>query len=802
MPRAHMALSALAAIIPLFGSSCCSPGAREKPGAGKASLVRTSQGQGLGDVIDVKRHGDELDLTLASAEATDHLHVVLLASDVVNVEYRPHGQAEAPSFIVDPDAHWPAGPHAVEVQTESDPIVLRTERLRVEIAAHPARVAVFDSEGQLLLRERAAEGIHPRGVRFDRAAGEPLYGMAGIALPADEGRQDPKVSMTDNLLRNRGARVQAGAQGNGGAPLAFTARYGVVVDSVDGEFDATESELSFSGASREATSFYVVAGGPKDTLGATATLSGHAPMLPKWALGFANSEWGTDQNEVTRIVDDYRARGIGLDAFILDFDFKAWGEDNFGEFRWNSTSNPGNVHPNKFPDGASGQFARALAAKGVALVGIMKPRIIVETVDHEPSQQAMEAGNLDCFYPGQEPYPEYFSGRLARDIDFAEGRCRSFYWTHAKPLFDTGIVAWWNDEADATGDFMFHSLQHANMQRALYEGQRSASDARVYSLNRNFYLGAQRYAYATWTGDIVVGDKDGPHAFATMREQRQRMLTLVNIGQARPTMDTGGFWGTPTPQAYARWMQFAALTPIMRVHGALNEQRQPWVYGPIAERAAADAIALRHRLVPYLYACERTLYETGIGMMRPLVYDYPTDPKAINDVAEWMLGDSLLARPVLEEDATSVDVYLPAGSRWVDYFRGTVHQGGQTLRYEVNAHNWRDIPLFIKEGAILPSTPGVLDVYPSSHETSFTVYEDDGATYAYEGDAFFRQTLSVHADGRKVTVEGKPATGSKAPGFTSYLLRVHDPLDLHTVREVRMAAATPASVHVDFTKRR
>ncbi|WP_394846855.1 DUF5110 domain-containing protein [Pendulispora brunnea] len=797
MARSHMALTALAAIMPWLGASCCS--ARDRApsnrGTGSSSLVRANQE--VGDVIDVARHGDALDLTLGSGQETDHLDVVVLAPDVVKVEYRPRGQAETPSFIVDPHGRWPAGPHILDADTQSDPITVRTGGLRVEIARHPARVAVFGPDGQLLVREQASGGIQPGGVRLDRAPGEALYGMAGIALPGDP--HDPKVTMEDNMVRNAGASVKAGAQGNGGAPIAFTTRYGLVVDSVDGEFDATESTLDFSGASREATAFYVVAGGPKDTMRATAILSGRAPMLPKWALGFANSEWGTTQDEVTEIVDTYRAKGIGLDAFVLDFDFKAWGEDDFGEFRWNSTSNPGNVHPNKFPDGASGKFAHDMAAKGVTLVGIMKPRILIENVDHEPTRQAIEAGSLDCFYPGQDPYEEYFSGRYARDIDFAGETCRSFYWTHAKPLFDTGIAGWWNDEADAIGAFVLNSLQHANMQRALYEGQRSVSDKRVFSLSRNYYLGAQRYAYATWTGDIDAGNNDGPKAFATMREQRQRMLTLVNVGQAWPTMDTGGFGGHPTPQAYARWMQFAALIPIMRVHGTFNEQRQPWVYGPIAERAATAAIALRHRLLPYLYAYERTLYETGVGVMRPLMYDYPSDPRATNDVAEWMLGDFLLARPVVEEDATSVDVYLPEGSRWIDYFRGTVHPGGQTLHYAVDAHSWLDIPLFIREGGILPSGRGVLDIYPSSHGTSFDVYDDDGLTYAYENGVYFRQTISVTTDGRKVTVRGDAAEGSMAPRFSSYRLRVRDPRDLHTVREVRLPAGTADTVQVDFT---
>src|SRR5208337_3559680 len=99
------------------------------------------------------------------------------------------------------------------------------------------------------------------------------------------------------------------------------------------------------------------------------------PMPPKWAVGFMNSQWGTDEKMVLGIVDEYRKKRIPLDGFIFDFDFKAWGEDNFGEFRWNSTNNAGNVGGNKYPNGQNGRFAKEMAAKGVHLVGIMKPRI-------------------------------------------------------------------------------------------------------------------------------------------------------------------------------------------------------------------------------------------------------------------------------------------------------------------------------------------------------------------------------------------------------------------------------------------
>ena len=147
------------------------------------------------------------------------------------------------------------------------------------------------------------------------------------------------------------------------------------------------------------------------------------------------------------------------------------------------------------------------------------------------------------------------------------------------------------------------------------------SDLRVWSINRNFYLGATRYGYAGWSGDIKTG-------FASMAFQRRRMMAALDTGEFHWSMDTGGFSGHPSPENYARWIEFAAFVPIMRVHGGLNEKRQPWVYGPTAEAAARAAINLRYQLLPYIYSYERRNTDGEVGLVRPLFWEFPSDDRA------------------------------------------------------------------------------------------------------------------------------------------------------------------------------
>ncbi len=628
-----------------------------------------------------------------------------------------------------------------------------------------------------------------------------IYGERGTEI--NYRPRDNRGNPGQGIQRNNGATVKAGGQGDGGAPLAYCTDWGVLADSVDGVFTLfpypgvegargwvaqPHQALTFSKGSRKDIEAYIILGPPKRTIQVVADLTGHAPMPPKWSLGFMNSQWKTDEATVTNIVDEYRLRKIPLDAFIFDFDFKAWGEDNYGEWRWNSTNGPGNVGPMKYPDGASGRFAAQMSAKGVKLAGIMKPRILIQNVDGSTMKAAAEATAHKWWMPGKKPYTDYFSHRLANDLDFSNPQCRLWYWQHAKGLFDAGIVAWWNDEADDG----FDSLGFFHMQESLYEGQRSASNTRVWSINRNFYLGAQRFGFGTWSGDIGTG-------FDTMANQRNRMLTMIDLGQPHWTMDTGGFGGHPDPENYARWMEFASVVPIMRVHSTYGERRQPWVYGPIAEAAAKKAIEWRYSMLPSLYSWEHEAHETGAGIVRPLFWEFPQDPACANLENEWMLGDQLLVAPVMHKGLHQDGVYLPPGL-WFEYGTDRPIIGGKNIDVPIDSTTWHDLPMYVRAGSILatqgPSqyvgdhtiTEITLEVWPSAgRHTKFTVYDDDGETYNYERGDYFQQTVESPPLSTGAWLAFNRPTGRYKTSIKTYRIRLHG---------VNALSATFAGKHV------
>jgi alpha-glucosidase len=684
-------------------------------------------------------------------DGRDAISIRLVAPNVVRVHIGQPGQPTAPPTLVLDPSMTATNPTGVRVVESPADITIMSDRIDVRWDKRAGELIVGDLKNHTLMRQNDFEALTHGRISLTHAPEDALYGIRGYYAtePSQAG-----------LIRDGIQVAKAGEQGYAGAPFVWsTAGYGVLVDARPARFDLKPGQISIDGLASGSIDYYLIAGGPREVFAALSKLSGPAPLFPKWAMGFTNSQWGIDQKELLDIVDTYRAKHIPIDNVTIDFDWKAWGEDNYGEFRWN---------PANFPDGPNGKLKAQLDGRGIRLTGIMKPRMHVDTV------QGRYATDHDLWFAGKPATADYFSHKLVRDIDFDKPAARAWFFNEAlKHSFDTGIVGWWNDEADDTGD----DAQFMNMQRSLYDGQRAHSPLRVWSINRNFYLGSQRYAYGMWSGDIDTG-------FDSMASQRERMLSAIDLGEWKWGMDGGGFKGHPSDENYARWIEFGAFTPIFRVHGSRNEKRQPWRYGATAEAAATAAIRLRYTLIPYIYSYERSTLDRGVGLVRPLAFDFPDDPNVRNTIDAWMFGDALLASPVVQQGQTSERIYLPAG-RWTDYFTGKVYSGGQTIDYPLDSAHWSDMPLFIREGAIIPSqgpmqyvdekplTTLDVDVFPGSRETRFDYYDDDGTTYDYEKNRFFAQSLSSQLKGDTVCFSVGERTGSFQPALRYYLVKIH-----------------------------
>lgn len=746
----------------------------------------------LGNVVGMQVSGTTLVLTVDSgSSSSDKLTLEVCDEDILRVNYQPDGVVSSKRTpMIDPDLKWDGA--AAVINTASDPITIKTDEMQVEINKKPCRMTVKKADGTILFWEPQSGGVFHDGIRFIRQDSTNLYGIHSFDCFDENG----------NLLRNNNTQAaRTGQQGNSGGPFFWsTAGYGLLVDS-DGGYPYTNSkdkkmdfyygETLVEGRryEKDNVEYFILLGEPKEIMKGYSKITGTSPMLPKWAQGFSNFEWGINEQELMKMIDTYRAKNIPLDSYAFDYDWKLYGQDNYGEFKWNTEN---------FPSAGSGALKNTMDAKGVKMIGITKPRIVTKISGSTTTAQGQDAANNGYFYPGHNEYVDYFFPVTVRSIDPYKSGERAWWWNHSIDAFTKGIAGWWNDETDKVSsngaEYWFGNYNTLHLNQSIYEGQReyTKNNTRVWQTSRTFYPGTQRFATSIWSGDIATQFYKGERVSwaAGLNEQKAALLSTVNNGQPKWGSDGGGFnqnsgsIENPSPELYIRWLQFESVVPVFRVHGNINHQRQPWYYGYTAEENVKAAIHLRYSLLPYFYTYEREAYENGLGLVRPLLFDYPKDDKVKDYSDAWMVGDWLLAAPVTERGQSCKWIYLPEGN-WIDYNRGTVYKGGQYIPYSLDTQSWSDLPLFVKEGAIIPSqdvqdyigqkkTEHIfVDIFPSSQKTEFQYYDDDGITYDYENGKYLSQTISSQNSSGQVEVAISAKSGSYTNGVEYYYLAVH-----------------------------
>ncbi|MDQ2799986.1 MAG: DUF5110 domain-containing protein [Armatimonadota bacterium] len=444
-------------------------------------------------------------------------------------------------------------------------------------------------------------------------------------------------------------------------------------------------------------------------LDAYTRLTGRAPIPPRWTFGFMISRWGySDAADVQDKWQQFRDRKIPVDAFIYDYDW---------------FTNDWDFNPKTFPPGSLAK----MKSLGLHFVGIRKPRITGPNLDYARKQGWV------------------LSSPLGTDLRFDLPVARYWWWSHHVPLVQAGVDGWWNDEAEQTTDEFFLMTQTE------WDGWRVMSPRRAWSISRAFAPGMQRYGAACWTGDI-------DSSWDALANQPGTLLNWSLAGMTYCGQDIGGFQSTPSPELYARWIEEGVFVPVMRAHGTYNSPRWPWAFGDDVLAATKKAIELRYRLIPYFYTFAAQTAQTGSPLMRPLFLEFPQDEKTFNLKDEWLVGDRLLAAPVLAPGGLR-NVYLPAG-RWYDFNTNAAINGSQTLTAQASLDT---IPAYVRAGTILPLGPviqstslGVEDplevrVYPGA-DAAFTLYEDDGGTYAYQKGASSRIPLRWNDKTQTVTI--------------------------------------------------
>ncbi|MDN0053653.1 glycoside hydrolase family 31 protein [Bacteroides caecigallinarum] len=699
--------------------------------------------------------------------------------------------------------------------SDNSKIVMKSPVLTVTLNTENGIITYAKTDGTVLLKEN--ENSKPFTPMKD--ADRDTYTVyQGFITDKEEGLYGLGQLQNGQMMQRNMSKVLIQGNVEDVSPIfQSTKGYGVFWDNYSATtYTDNENETSFSSEVGDCIDYYFMYGGSADgVIAQVRALTGEVPMMPLWSYGFMQSkERYKSQEETVGVVKKYRELGIPLDCIIQDWQY--WGHN----YLWNAMDfrNPSFDNPKSMIDSIHGMNARMMISIWSSFGPATKP---YRTLDKEGLLFNIETWPQSGV-EGWPPNMEYPSG--VRVYDCYNPKARDIYWDYLnKGIFQLGMDGWWMDSTepdhfnwkDSDFDRQTYLGSYRSVRNAyplmtvggVYDHQRAeTSDKRVIILTRSGFLGQQRYASNVWSGDVQS-------SWDMFRKQITAGLNFSLTGMPHWNSDLGGFFAgsyntngnasaTRNPmyqELYVRWLQFGVFCPMMRSHGADTPREFFW-YGKAGEPvydALVDAVKLRYSLLPYIYSTAWEVSHRQSTFMRALYMDFLNDKNTWKIGNEYMFGKAFLVAPVLHAQYTpeqkqnilkenegwnktinnqvnlslnvdftqskEMEVYLPSGNKWYNYWTNEDFDGGQKLKIKTSLDR---IPLFVRAGSIIPIGPDVqytnekkwdnliINVYPGADGT-FTLYEDEGDNYNYESGAYTEIQMKWNDTKRILTIDAR-----------------------------------------------
>ena len=467
------------------------------------------------------------------------------------------------------------------------------------------------------------------------------------------------------------------------------------------------------------------------------SIIGQSYIPPLWGFGYGQSRYSYETaDEVREVVNKYRKLGIPLDCVYLDIHYM----DGYKNFT---------VDKQRFPNFA--EFVEELREQGVRLVPIIDAAIKNEE-GYQPYDEAKAKGylctNEDNSLFGIGVWPGW-----CNLPDFLRPEVRAWWGEQYATLTDAGIEGFWNDMNEpaifytgwsfgATIDLLdelalnenepkvediyrvsdsihawrshneykhfyhkvdgkkirhdkVHNLYGYNMTRGAFEGlEEQLGGKRPLLFSRSSYIGAHRYG-GIWTGD---NNSWWSHLLLNL----QQLPGLNMCGFLYSGADTGGFGYDTSEDLLMRWIALSIFTPLFRNHSTIGSRRQE-CYEFDNNEGFKEIIALRYRLIPYLYSEYLKAALNNEMLFRPLGFDYEDDDHAHTVEDQLLLGEGLMIAPVYTQNAVGRYVYLPEEMLFVKFKTATEY----TTEVMPAGHHYiscalGEVPLFLRKSHILP----------------------------------------------------------------------------------------------------
>lgn len=447
--------------------------------------------------------------------------------------------------------------------------------------------------------------------------------------------------------------------------------------------------------------YVVIGGNPKSVTQTLADLTGHAPEMPEWAMGFWQSRLRYEtQDMLLEVARRYKKENIPLSVIIADYFH--WTEQ--GDYKFD---------PKYWPDVKA--MTDELHQMGTKLVVSTWPTI---NENSENYRKMKNSNMLIRTTRGSDKVFEFYGWQA--EIDVTNSETREFVWSKLKENYlDNGVDALWFDEAEPE----IHPEQFDNLilskgrgdavgllypyyyVKMAYDGYKKMGRDDIITLTRCAYLGSQKYGALVWSGDIES-------TFESLKHQVNAGINMSMCGLPWWNTDVGGFYGGDTTSEYfreliVRWFQFGVFSPVLRIHGhrakhgersnlkePSGDPNELWSFGEENFEILKKLVALRENLKPYIKQNMHTASVKGYSIIRPMFFEYPTDDICYTLSEQYMFGDDIIFAPVVNQGQTKKSFYIPDGE-WTLTMNGKEYTKGW---HEVDITK-SDLVALVKKGS-------------------------------------------------------------------------------------------------------
>lgn len=677
-----------------------------------------------GVLLSLRAQGEEQNI----AYADNHVRFTVISDGTLRLEYAPDGKFVDDKSFIAVDRLYPHVNY--KVKAKGAWIEITTPKMKMRYKKDSGQF----TDNNLVIQ--AVKGAFP----FTWKPGMQQKGnLKGTYRTLDgmDGDTQTQTWVSDTKKGDK-LKLEDGLLATDGWSLIDDSR-GLLFDN-DPDWDWAKER-----SANEGQDWYFMAYGHdyKQALKDYTLFAGKMPLPPRYAFGYWWSRyWLYSDKEFRNLIDNFHTYQIPLDVLVVDMD---WHYTEKGKGGWTGWTWNRDLFPN--PQG----FLKYLKQNNVKVTLNLHPADGVAAYEEKYPEMAKDMG--------VDPATKQTIPWVNSDKKFMKNMFKNIL----APMEKDGVDFWWLDWQQGMFDSKMKNLSNTWwINYAFFSDMEQRRDTRPMLYHRWGGLGNHRYQVG-FSGDAVISWK-------SLDFQPYFNSTASNVLYGYWSHDLGGHIGSQIdPEMYTRWLQFGALSPIMRTHSQKGAKlnKEPWVFNKEYCDIIRETIRQRYVMAPYIYTMARKGYDDGLSLCRPMYYDYPENKEAYEFANEYMFGDDVMVAPVTApatDGYAQVRVWLPEGE-WYEWHTGALLQGNCVVERSFAIDEY---PIYVKAGAILPlylenvmnlngnDEEIAVTVFPGGNDTSaFSLYEDNGNDKNYASEYAVTKLTTTRSGNEQTVVIGK-----------------------------------------------